>query len=316
MANSRVPGPLCGSKSLSIDLGTRCLQRSPTPGAIGTSSQMTSPALEADPGEGMQIVLTPIQMAAVLSGETIDEEATLSNRLWGMGKLVGGALELVGAGGLLLTPEPTALTKVAGAALGAHGLDTSSSALRQIVTGREASTLTAEAAKSLSSVMGADPKTAEMIGLGADLAIPLIAGGIGALRVLAVRRGAISLAAEEAAGGHTILKHVGQTEAQLRSRLAAQTRIPAASTFRTLAEAERHVSTAMRANRAAIEAWARTATVGGRPFTVTYQASASVGEGVVRATGRFQQMTKLIVVLRRVQQQNRTFFVLTSYPIP
>jgi hypothetical protein len=283
---------------------------------IGASPQVVGSAPEVDPDEGMQIVLTPIQMAAVLAGETVDEQGTLSNRLWGVGKLIGGALELVGAGGLLLTPEPTALTKVAGAALGVHGLDTSSSALRQIATGREASTLTAEAAKSLASVMGADPKTAEMVGLGADIAIPLVAGGIGALRVLAVRRGAISLAAEEAAGGHTLLKHVGQTEAQLRARLATQTRIPAASTFRTLVEAERHVSTAMRANRAAIEVWARTATVGSRPFTITYQASACVGEGVVRATGQFQQMTKLVVVLRRVQQQNRVFFVLTSYPVP
>ncbi|QPF72254.1 hypothetical protein G8A07_04460 [Roseateles sp. DAIF2] len=264
----------------------------------------------------MQIVLTPIQMAAVLSGETVDEEATLSNRLWGVGKLAAGALELIGAGALLLAPEPTALTKVGGAALGAHGLDTSSSAVRQIISGKDTTTLTAEAAQSLSTALGVDPKTAEMIGLGADIAIPLIAGGVGALRVIAVRRGAISLAAEEAAGGHTILKHVGQTEVQLRTRLATQTRIPAASTFRTLAEAERHVSAAMKAHRTAIEAWAKTSTVGGRPLTVTYQASTSVGQGVVRATGQLQQMSKLVVVLRRVQQQNRVYFVLTSYPIP
>lgn len=274
------------------------------------------PAVAEDSDQGVQIVLTPIQLAAVLSGETIDEEAKLSNRLWGLGKLAAGALELIGAGGLLLAPEPTAVTKVAGAALGAHGLDTSSSALRQIVSGKDTSTLTAEAAKSLSSALGADPKTAEMIGLSADIAIPLITSGVGALRVIAVRRGGISLAAEEAAGGHTILKHVGRTEAQLRARLAAETRIPAASTFRTLAEAERHVSAAMRAHRAGIEAWAKTARVGGRPFTAVYQANVSVGEGVVRATGQFQQMTRLTVVLRRVQQQNRVYFVLTSYPIP
>jgi hypothetical protein len=69
----------------------------------------------------------------------------------------------------------------------------------------------------------------------------------------------------------------------------------------------------MRANRAAIEAWAKAAATGGRPFTVTYQAATSVGEGVVRSTGR---MTRLVVVLRRVQQQNRFFFIRTSYPVP
>ena len=110
-----------------------------------------------------------------------------------------------------------------------------------------------------------------VIGLGADLAMPLLASGIGALRVLAVRRGAIGLAAEEASGGHTILKHIGQTEAQLRARLAAQGGIKAASTFKTLADAQRYVSMA--------------------------------------------KMTRMVVVLRRIQQQNRVYFVLTSYPV-
>jgi hypothetical protein len=215
----------------------------------------------------------------------------------------------------LLAPEPTALTKVAGVALGAHGLDTSSSAIQQIVNGKDSSTLTADGAEALSALLGADPKTAQMIGLGADLAIPLLASGIGALRVLAVRRGAIDLAAEEAAGGHTILKHIGQTGAQLRARLAAQGGIKAASTFKTLADAQRYVSMAMRANRAAVETWARTAAVGSKPFTITYQAAGVVGEGVVRATGQLQKMTRMVVVLRRIQQQNRIYFVLTSYPV-
>ena len=72
----------------------------------------------------------------------------------------------------------------------------------------------------------------------------------------------------------------------------------------------------MRANRAAIEAWAKAAAGGGRPFTVTCQAATSVGEGVVRSTGQRQQMTRLVVVPRRVQQQNRFFFMLTSCPVP
>jgi hypothetical protein len=316
MANARIPGPLWSSEPEPMDRGTMCLQRSPAPGSVGTAAPVLDAFLQASPDQGVQIVLTPIQLAAVLTGETVDESPTLSNRMWGVGKLLGGALELVGAGGLLLTPEPTALTKVAGAALGAHGLDTASSAVRQIATGQDTSTLTAEAAESLSSALGADPNTAELIGLGADLAIPLVAGGIGALRVLAVRRGAISLAAQEAAGGHTISRHVGQTAQQLRARLARQSGIPAASTFRTLADAERYVSAAVRANRAAIETWAKAAAPGSRPFTITYQAATSVGEGVVRATGQMQQMTKLVVVLRRVQQQNRAYFVLTSYPVP
>ncbi|WP_431104925.1 hypothetical protein [Roseateles noduli] len=37
---------------------------------------------------------------------------------------------------------------------------------------------------------------------------------------------------------------------------------------------------------------------------------------MVRATGQLQQMTKMVVVLRRVQQQNRMDFILTAYPKP
>lgn len=36
----------------------------------------------------ISIVLTPVQLAAVLQGESISNEATLSNRLWGTLTLV------------------------------------------------------------------------------------------------------------------------------------------------------------------------------------------------------------------------------------
>ena len=325
MANYRIPGPLCVTKSEPIDKGTLCLHRSTPPGplgvAVGLRSDGAQPSLvhndrELLIQEGLQIALTPLQLAAVLSGESLEEKPTLSNRLWGVGKLIGGALELLGAAGLMLAPEPTTLTKLAGGALGAHGLDTSAAAMRQIVTGTDARTFTADAAKAASASLGLEAATAEMIGLSVDLAIPLLAGGIGALRVIAVRRGSLSLAVEEAAGGHTIVKHVGQTEAQLRARLARELRIPSASTFKTLADAERHVTAALRANKSAIESWAKSAPLNAPPKAFNYQAAVVVGEGVVRATGQLQQMTRLVVVLRRVQQQNRVFFILTAYPRP
>lgn len=316
MSNYRIPGSLCVSTAETIDKGTLVRARSSAPASLGPDIRAEP---ESDPlivDQGLQIVLTPLQLAAVLSGETLESEPSLSSRLWGVGKLVGGALELLGAAGLLLTPEPTTLTKVAGGALGVHGLDTSASGLRQIATGRDTSTLTSDAAKSASLALGADAATAEMIGLGADLAIPLLAGGVGALRVIAIRKGSISLVAEEAAGGHTILKHVGQTEAQLRARLARELRIPSASTFKTLADAERFVAQALRANKSAIEAWAKSAPLNSPPKAFNFQAASVVGEGVVRATGQLQQMTRLVVVLRRVQQQNRVYFILTAYPKP
>jgi CdiI immunity protein len=151
---------------------------------IGASSEGVGPALAFAAGEGIRIDLTPVQRAAGLAGEAIDEQDALSNRLLGRGEVDWYA-------------------------------------------------------KSLAWVMGDAPSTAEMIGLGADVAIALVAGGVGAFHVFEALRSAINL--------------------------RAQSRISAASTFQTLVEAERHVSAALRSHRAAIEAWARTATMGSRP---------------------------------------------------
>lgn len=315
MAGSSLPGPLRGAGP-PIDPGTLCRAPTPLPGPAGMPA--TEPAalpLPAVADSGLTIVLTPIQLAAVLEGETFAPEPTLSNRLWGAATLVGGALELLGAGALLLAPEPTMATKVAGGALGLHGIDTASTGLQQILSGQSETTLTASGAQSAAELLGADAQTAARIGFAADVAIPLIAGGIGAARAIAVRRGAIRLAAEEAAGGHTIARHVGRTEAQLRARLAAQPGISAASTFHTLADAERFVSAAVRANRAAIRAWAQTAQAG-QGLTLTHDAGRAVGFGVVRATQQLQTMQRLTVVLRRVQQADRAYFVLTAFPKP
>jgi hypothetical protein len=82
----------------------------------------------------------------------------------------------------------------------------------------------------------------------------------GTLRVLgeigAARAGAFSpivpgggLAAHEAAGGHLLARHVGQTQAQLAQRLVTQPSISAASTFATRAEAEAAVSAVLESDR-------------------------------------------------------------------
>jgi hypothetical protein len=95
-----------------------------------------------------------------------------------------------------------------------------------------------------------------------DIAVPLAAGFVGVARAVAIRRGTISLASEEAAGGHTIACHVGRSEEQLRLRLAQQPKIPAATSFPTIREAERVVADAVRANKGAIKEWAKAAQPG------------------------------------------------------
>ena len=315
MAGFRPPGPVCATTAEPIDAGTSCLTTTPAPGPVGLGRGTAFGEVAGQDGDGLEIVLTPLQLAAVFAGESIEAPGSLTERLWGGATVIGGALELVGAAALLLVPEPTTVTKIVGVALGAHGVDTASTGLRQVMTGQPQSTLTAEAARAAALSIGVDEKHATMIGMGVDLGIPLVLGVFGAARVLAIRRGAITLSAEEVAGGHTIARHVGRSEAQLRARLAAESRITAASTFRTLADAEKSVAQALRAQQGVIKAWAKTANVG-QTKAITHDAGRVVGFGVLRSSNTTVQMSRLTVVLRKVSDRGRIYFVLTAFPKP
>ncbi|QID19155.1 hypothetical protein G3580_16935 [Nitrogeniibacter mangrovi] len=265
--------------------------------------------------EGLTLALTPPQLAAVLANGTL-EEPSFSNRAWGTASAIFGALEVLGGGALLLIPEPTTLTKVSGGALGLHGIDTFQAGVRQAWTGREKDTFTSDGTTALAQLLGVDEETAERIGDGVDLAVPLIvASALAAARIVAVRAGKISLAGHEAQGGHTIARHVARTEEQLRARLVAQARIPAASSFETLAQAEKAVSAGLRANRMAIALWAETAAPNAkRAFDWT--ASGKIGHGVVRATGRLTPMSKVRIVLQKKAVAGKLYYILTAFPIP
>lgn len=127
-------------------------------------------------------------------------------------------------------PEPTTVTKIAGGVLAVHGADTASAGLMQVVSCQTRTTLTSQALTAAAKALGADPSTAANVALAIEVGVPLAAGFAGAARAVAIRRGAVSLGAEEALGGHTIARHVGRTEAELRLRLVQQPAIPAAST--------------------------------------------------------------------------------------
>lgn len=136
-----------------------------------------------DEVEGMTVALTPVQMAAVLGGQDVPESASLSNRLWGTVGLVGGVVELVGAGVLCIAPEPTMVTKAGCVVLGVHGFDTLATSGRQVWTGTPQRTATSVTASSAAEALGASRETADGIGLAVDVAVPLVvASGLGAAR--------------------------------------------------------------------------------------------------------------------------------------
>lgn len=80
-------------------------------------------------------------------------------------------------------------------------------------------------------------------------------------------------------------------------------------------DAENCVTEAIRANKPAIKVWAKTANIG-QAKGFSYDVGRIIGEGVIRSTGQMQKMSKMIIVLRKVKEQNRIYFVLTAYPKP
>ncbi len=270
--------------------------------------------------DGLQVVFSPAQLAAVLAGQSLTDSEIQSNRIWGGVKAVAGVFEIIGGGLLLAVPEPTGATKVGGVVLGAHGIDTLQSGFRQAVSGNEQQSLTQQGIAALARELGTDEATASNIGMWVDIAVPVVVSlGVGAARILAIRGGRIILAGEEAVagsrvGGHTIAKHIGRTEAQLRARLLAETRIPAASTFKSLEIAERVLYRAIQTNKAAITAWARSNPT--RTLPIVFDAGTEIGHGVVRSTNILTGMRKVQIVFKYQVYNGKPYYILTSYPIP
>jgi Bacterial CdiA-CT RNAse A domain len=121
------------------------------------------------------------------------------------------------------------------------------------------------------------------------------------------------LEADESRGGHTLSRHVGRTDAQLRERLADEPNISTASTYTNRALAERTVARTLRANAARVDAWS--ARSGNRPnLELDYHGPRT--EVIGRSIRRGQDSvdcTNAILVLR---WHGQSYYVLTTYPEP
>ncbi|MDO5528041.1 MAG: RNase A-like domain-containing protein [Paracoccus sp. (in: a-proteobacteria)] len=271
--------------------------------------------------EGIEIILTPLQLAAVLEGETVNQGGSVGQRLIGGLRVLGCAVEVTAGGALLLTPEPTMLSKLGGGALVVHGADQCQTGARQIWTGRDTRSLSDLGASAAARGLGASETGARYAGMAAEFAVPIGTAVLaGAMRAGTIRAGRISLAAHEAQpgariGGHTISRHVGQSEAAMRTRLAGMRRKPTAiSSFHTLAQAEQSVSTVLRTHRTTISTWARSNPK--RTLPLVQDMGREVGRGVVASTGQLQSMSRVRVVLKYETYNGRPYYVLTAFPIP
>lgn len=121
---------------------------------------------------------------------------------------------------------------------------------------------------------------------------------------------ALDLADHEAAGGHTLARHVGRSDADLARRLRREPNLAAASTFLDRASAERAVAAALAAERGRVEAWAGR---GGRStIALRWRGDGRVvGRVLERGAAAPVPAEGARVVLRR---QGDGWFVLTAYP--
>ena len=119
------------------------------------------------------------------------------------------------------------------------------------------------------------------------------------------------LAAHEAAGGHLLLKHVGQTESQLMARLAAEPGITGASSFSSRAAAENAVSGALDANASNISRWLSGSS--GR-LRIDYTASNPVGISVARGTSGAVEVNSKRIILVRDPKLPTGYRIQTGFP--
>jgi Bacterial CdiA-CT RNAse A domain len=119
------------------------------------------------------------------------------------------------------------------------------------------------------------------------------------------------LSRDEAAGGHILRKHVGQTEEQLRQRLERERNITGASTYTDRSTAEHAVGTAIAEAQGKIERWLERS--GRHPnLVLDYESVDPIGRTMNRGENQSRPCTHALVVLKYAGP-NR-YYVLTSYP--
>jgi len=270
---------------------------------------------------GMTVVMSPVQLAAVLSDKSVTEAETLSNRLLGGLGVLLGAVEMAGATALCIAPEPTGLTKAGCVVVGAHSLDAVQSAARQAITGQDTRSATYQLAVRAAKELGADENTALNIGMTVDIAVPLgFAAAIGAVRVAAIKAGRIKLIQHESVtglkpGGHTLANHVGKTDNELLARFEQNKRLLMSSTFKNLNVAESVISRAIYYNRTNIKSLLGGGKSGGR-LTIVYPAGQEIGYGFSRGSTQRISMRCVRIVIELKEYNGKPYYILTAFPTP
>jgi hypothetical protein len=119
------------------------------------------------------------------------------------------------------------------------------------------------------------------------------------------------LSQDEAAGGHILRKHVGQTDEQLLQRLDREPRITGASTYTDRQAAEQAVGAAIATSQDRIQHWLGRS--GGHPnLVLDYDSADPIGRTINRGESQSRPCAHALVVLKYFGPNQ--YYVLTSYP--
>lgn len=118
---------------------------------------------------------------------------------------------------------------------------------------------------------------------------------------------------DERRGGHTLSRHVGKSDAELRERLRREKGISAASTWTDRATAERAVSAALLASKKRVDRWVNRE--GSRAnLVIDWPGDGKVvGRSLRRGAKEPVPCTRAVVILKW-NDEAEIFYVLTSYP--
>lgn len=126
------------------------------------------------------------------------------------------------------------------------------------------------------------------------------------------------LSQDDLLGGHTLKRHVGKTDQELRDRLEHE-RISAASTYNDRATAERTVAAALRQNQDKVHDWL--SKPGRHPnLVLDYDSDQPIGRTLRRGESASASCSHALVVLSHIESAGATlppdssYYVLTSYP--
>jgi len=119
------------------------------------------------------------------------------------------------------------------------------------------------------------------------------------------------LAGDERRGGHTLRRHVGRSEEELRQRLEPEKDISAASTWTDRETAEVTVAAGLDAEGERVDRWERR---GERRSNLAlhFAAGRAIGRSLRRGEQETVPCSEAVIVLRADGMNN--FYVLTTYP--